>query len=132
ELLLHPCPRYNRIAKVRIGPPVRVTTLVGAFSVLVVLFVQMPAGKALVNRARPVALATWERTPEPPSEPYSRSAVEAPVPRSVRLPAERIDRPRDTGRARTDTVSPHSNPRPNVTSPTPPRPLIGTSPRPDK
>ena len=46
----------RRRRKARLGPLVRTFAIVGAFSVLVVLFVQMPAGKALVNRARLVAL----------------------------------------------------------------------------
>ena len=68
--------------KARVGRLVRASAIVGAVSVLVVLFAQMPAGKALVNRARLVALPTSERTP-----------------------AEPIGRPRDPGRTPTEVVS---------------------------
>jgi hypothetical protein len=85
--------------KARVGRLVRVSAIVGAVSVLVVLFAQMPAGKALVNRAQLVALPTSERTPEPLIEPRALSVVEAPAPpRPSRPPAERIGRPRDTAR----------------------------------
>jgi hypothetical protein len=92
--------------KARVGRLVRVSAIVNAVSVLVVLFAQMPAGKALVNRARLVALPTSERTPEPPIEPHALSVVEAPAPpRPSRPPAERIGRPRDRGRTPTEVVS---------------------------
>ena len=92
--------------KARVGRLVRVSAIVGAVSVLVGLVAQMPAGKALVNRARPVALPTSERTAEPPIEPHALSVVEAPAPpRPSRPPAERIGRPRDTGRTPTEVVS---------------------------
>jgi hypothetical protein len=101
--------------KAPVGRLVRVSAIVGAVSVLVVLFAQLPAGKALVNRARLVALPTSERTPEPSIEPHALSVVEAPaLPRSSRLPAERIGRPRDTGRVRTEVVSPPPSPQSNA------------------
>jgi hypothetical protein len=101
--------------KARIGRLVRVSAMVGAVSVLVVLFAQMPAGKALVSRTRLVALPTSERTPEPPIEPHALSVVEAPVPpRPSRPPAERIGRPRDTGRTPTEVVSPPPSPQSNA------------------
>jgi hypothetical protein len=101
--------------KARVGRLVRVSAIVGAVSVLVVLFAQMPAGKALVNRARLVALPTSERTPEPPIEPHALSVVEAPAPpRPSRPPAERIGRPRDTGRTPTEVVSPPPSPQSNA------------------
>jgi hypothetical protein len=71
--------------KARVGPLVRISAIAGAFSVLVVLFVQMTAGTSLMNRAQPVALPTWERTPEPPVEAEAASVTEVPVPPSVRL-----------------------------------------------
>jgi hypothetical protein len=92
--------------KAWVGRLVRVSALVGAVSVLVVLFAQMPAGKALVNRARLVALPTAERTPEPPIAPHALSVVEAPAPP--------IDRPRDTGRTPTEVVSPPPSPQSNA------------------
>jgi hypothetical protein len=101
--------------KAWVGRLGRVSAIVGAVSVLVVLFAQMPAGKALVNRARLVALPTSERTPEPPSEPHALSVVEAPAPpRPSRPPAERIGKPRDTGRTPTEMVSPPSSPQSNA------------------
>jgi hypothetical protein len=128
ERELQPILEFKGRTKARIGRLVRVSTIVGAFSVLIVLFVQMPAGRALVNRARPVALPIPERTPEPPIDPHSRSVVEAPAPpRSARLPAERSGRPRDKGRARTEVVGLPPNPRSNAA---PPRPLIAMSPEP--
>src|SRR5262249_6579422 len=74
---------YGRIvesqhrSKAWIGPLVRISAIVGAFSVLVVLFVQMTAG--------PVALPTWERTSEPPLEAQAASVTEVPVAPSVRV-----------------------------------------------
>lgn len=104
-----------RRPKARVGRLMRVSAIVGAVSVLVVLFAQMPAGKALVNRARLVALPTSERTPEPPIEPYALSVVEAPAPpRPSRPPAERIGRPRDRGRTPTEVVSPPPSPQSNA------------------
>ena len=101
--------------KAWVGRLVRVSAIVGAVSVLVVLFAQMPAGKALVNRARLVALPTSERTPEPPIEPHALSVVEAPAPpRPSRPPAERIGRPRDRGRTPTEVVSPPPSPQSNA------------------
>src|SRR5439155_17266568 len=101
--------------KAWVGRLVRVSAIVGAGSVLVVLFAQMPAGKALVNRARLVALPTSERTPEPPIEPHALSVVEAPAPpRPSRPPAERIGRPRDTARTPTEVVSPPPSPQSNA------------------
>ena len=107
---------FKRRSKVQVGPLVaRVSAIVGAVSVLVVLFAQMPAGKALVNRARLVALPTSERTPEPPIEPHALSVVEAPAPpRPSRPPAERIGRPRDRGRTPTEVVSPPPSPQSNA------------------
>src|SRR5262249_48912868 len=64
-------------SKAWIGPLVRISAIVGAFSVLVVLFVQMTAG--------PVALPTWERTSEPPLEAQAASVTEVPVTPSVRV-----------------------------------------------
>ena len=99
----------------RVGRLVRVSAIVGAVSMLVVLFAQMPAGKALVNRALLVAFPTSERTPEPPIEPHALSVVEAPAPpRPSRPPAERIGRPRDTGRTPTEVVSPPPSPQSNA------------------
>jgi len=151
---------FKRRPKVRIRRLVRVPAILGTLSVLIVLFVQMPTGRALVNRARLVASPTSERTPDPPIELHSLSVVEAPAPpRPVRLPAQLSGRPRDTGRARTEVVSLPPNPRSNaslqperqptspepaaparpasvptlrfdVTPPSPPRPLIATSPEP--
>jgi hypothetical protein len=96
--------RHRR--KARLGPLVRTFAIVSAFSVLVVLFVQMPAGKALVNRARLVALPTSERAPEPPVEAQTPSVVEAPAPPSpARPPAGRIGRPRDAARTPTEVSS---------------------------
>ena len=96
----------RRRRKARLGPLVRTFAIVGAFSVLVVLFVQMPAGKALVNRARLVALPTSERAPEPPIEAQTPSVVEAPAPPSPsRPPAERISRLRDAARTPTEVSS---------------------------
>ena len=101
--------------KAPVGRLVRVSAMVGAVSMLVVLFAQTPAGKALVSRARLVALPTSERTPEPPIEPHALSVVEAPVPpRPSRPPAERIGRPRDTGRTPTEVVSPPPSPQSNA------------------
>ena len=101
--------------KAWVGRLVRVSAIVGAGSVLVVLFAQMPAGKALVNRARLVALPTSERTAEPPIEPHALSVVEAPAPpRPSRPPAERIGRPRDRGRTPTEVVSPPPSPQSNA------------------
>jgi hypothetical protein len=80
--------------------------------VLVVLFVQMPAGKALVNRARLVALPTSERAPEPPIEAQAPSAVEAPAPPSPSRPPERrIGRPRDAARTPTEVSSEPEGPQ---------------------
>ena len=85
----------RRRRKARLGPLVRTFAIVGAFSVLVVLFVQMPAGKALVNRA-----------PEPPIVAQAPSVVEAPAPPSPsRPPAGRISRPRDAARTPTEVSS---------------------------
>jgi hypothetical protein len=101
--------------KARVGRLVRVSAIVGAVSALVVLFAQMPAGKALVNRARLVALPTSERTPEPPIEPHALSVMEAPAPpRPSRPPAERIGRSRDTERTPTEVVSPPPSPQSNA------------------
>ena len=101
--------------KAPVGRLVRVSAIVGAVSVLVVLFAQLPAGKALVNRARLVALPTSERTPEPPSAPHALSVVEALAPpRPSRPPAERIGRPRDRGRTPTEVVSPPPSPQSNA------------------
>src|SRR5512138_1091741 len=101
--------------KSRVGRLVRVSATVGAVSVLLVLFAQLPAGKALVNRARLVALPTSERTPEPPIEPHTLSVVEAPAPpRASRPPAERIGRPRDTRRTPTEVMSPSPSPQSNA------------------
>jgi hypothetical protein len=101
--------------KAWVGQLVRVSAIVGAGSVLVVLFALMPVGKALVNRARLVAVSTSERTPEPPIEPHALSVAEAPaLPRPSRPPAERIGRPRDTGRTPTEVVSPPPSPQSNV------------------
>ena len=159
----------RRRRKARLGPLVRTFAIVGAFSVLVVLFVQMPAGKALVNRARLVALPTSERAPEPPIEAQPPSVAEAPAPPSPsRPPAGRISRPRDAARTPTEVsskppgpqsiaalqskrrqASPESappvwpesvrepantapTPRPDVTPPAPPRPLIVASPEPTR
>jgi hypothetical protein len=159
--------RHRR--KARLGPLVRTFAIVGAFSVLVVLVVQMPAGKALVNRARLVALPTSERAPEPPIEAQAPSVVETPAPPSPsRPPAGRISRLRDAARTPTEVssqppgpqsiaalqskrrqASPESappvwpesvrepantvpTPRPDVTPPAPPRPLIVVSPEPTK
>src|SRR5262245_13056350 len=85
ELELQRILEFKRRRKARVGPLVRVSAIVGALSVLVVLlvvlFVQMPVGKTLVNRARLVALPTSEqiseRNPEPPSSPHTPSVVEA-------------------------------------------------------
>ena len=118
--------KFERRPEARIGPLVRVSAIVGAFSVLVVLLVALP---------------TSERTPGPSIEPHSLSVVEAPAPpRPARLPAERIVRPRDTGRVRNEVVSPPPNPRSNTSpqskrqptnaEPAPPRPLIVASPEP--
>jgi hypothetical protein len=109
ELELQRILEFKRRRKARVGPLVRVGAIVGAFSVLVVLFVvffvQMPTGKALVNRVS-------ERTVEPPSEPHAPAVVEAPVPREPsRLPAERIDTPPEAGRTPTEVVSPPPSPR---------------------
>jgi len=68
-------PRHR--SKAWIGPLVRISAIVGAFSVLVVLFVQMTAG--------PVALPTWERTSEPPLEAQAAAVTEVPVAPSVRV-----------------------------------------------
>ena len=101
--------------KAWVGRLVPVSAIVGAGSVLVVLFAQMPAGKALVNRARLVALPTSERTAEPPIEPHALSVVEAPAPpRPSRPPAERIGGPRDRGRTPTEVVSPPPSPQSNA------------------
>jgi hypothetical protein len=101
--------------KARVGRHVRVSAIVGAVSVLVGLFVQMPAGMVLMNRAPLVALPTSERTPELPSEPHALSVVEAPAPRRPsRPPAERIGRPRDTRRTPTEVVSPPPSPQFNA------------------
>jgi hypothetical protein len=101
--------------KAWVGRHVRVSAIVGAVSVLVVLFAQMPAGKALVNRARLVALPTSERTSEPPSEPHALSVVEAPAPPwPSRPPAEHIGRPRDAARTPTEMVSPPPSPQSNA------------------
>ncbi len=110
---------FKRRSKVRVGPLVaRVSAIVGAVSavsVLVVLLAQMSAGKALVNRARLVALPTSERTPEPPIEPHALSVVEAPAPpRPSRPPVDRIGRPRDTARTPTEVVSPPPSPQSNA------------------
>src|SRR5262249_13356268 len=81
---------------------VRVPASGGRLRVLIVLFVQMPAGRALVNRARLVSSPTSERTPDPPFEPHSLSVVGTPTPsRPARLPAEGRGRAHDAGRART-------------------------------
>jgi hypothetical protein len=120
--------------KAWVGRLVRVSAIVGAASVLVVLFAQMPAGKALVNRARLVALPTSERTPEPPSEPHALSVVEAPTPPwPSRPPAERIGRPR-TGRTPTEMVSPPPSPQSNASRqserrPANPEPVRPTRPQ---
>jgi len=66
--------------KAGIGPLVRISAIAGAFSVLVVLFVQMTAGTSLMNRAQPVALPTWEGTPGPSIEAQAASVTEVPVP----------------------------------------------------
>jgi hypothetical protein len=101
--------------KAQVGRLVRVSAIVGAVSVLVVLFAQMPAGKALVNRARLIVLPTSERNPEPPIEPHALFVVEAPAPpRPSRPPAERIGRPRDRGRTPTEVVSPPPSPHSNA------------------
>ena len=151
---------FKRRPKVRIRRLVRVSAIVGTLSVLIVLFVQMPAGRALVNRARLVASPTSERPPEPSIELHSLSVVEAPAPpRPVRLPAQLSGRPRDTGRARTEVASlppnhrsesslqperqptspePAAPARPasvptlpsDVTPPARPHPMIATSPEP--
>jgi hypothetical protein len=96
----------RRRRRARLGTLVRTFAIVGAFSVLAVLFVEMPAGKALVNRARLVALPTSERPPEPPIEAQTPSVVEAPAPPSpTRPPAGRIGRPRDAARTPTEVSS---------------------------
>ena len=100
--------------KARVGRLMRVSAIVCVGSVLAVLFAQMPAGKALVNRARLVALPTSERTAEPPIEPHALSVVEAPAPPRPRPPAERIGRPRDTARTPTEVVSPPPSPQSNA------------------
>jgi len=106
---------FKRRPKARIRRGVRVSAIVGTLSVLIVLFVQMPAGRALVNRARLVASPTSERTPDPPFEPHSLSVVGTPTPsRPARLPAEGSGRPHDAGRARTEVVSLRPNPRSNA------------------
>lgn len=85
----------RRQRKARFGPLVRTFAIVGAFSALVVLFVQMPAGKALVNRA-----------PEPPIEAQARSVVDTPAPPGPsRLSTGRISRPRDAVRTPTEVSS---------------------------
>jgi hypothetical protein len=154
----------RRRRRARLGSLARTFAIVGAFSVLVVLFAQMPAGKALVNRARLVALPTSERAPEPPIEAQTPSVVEAPAPPSPsRPPAGRIGRPRDAAPTPTEvsseppqgpqskrrqaspeaappvwpeSVSEPANteptPRPDVTPPAPPRPLIVASPEPTR
>jgi hypothetical protein len=153
----------RRRRRARLGSLARTFAIVGAFSVLVVLFAQMPAGKALVNRARPVALPTSERAPEPPIEAQTPSVVEAPAPPSPsRPPAGRIGRPRDAAPTPTEVssepqgpqskrrqASPESappvwpesvreptntepTPRPDVTPPAAPRPLIVASPEPTR
>ena len=76
---------FQHQRKARIGPLGRISAIAGAFSVLVVLFFQMTAGTSLMNWAQPVALPTWERTPEPPVEAEAASVTEVPVPPSVRL-----------------------------------------------
>jgi hypothetical protein len=103
----------RRRRRARLGSLARTFAIVSAFSVLVVLFAQMPAGKALVNRARLVALPTSERAPEPPMEAQTPSVVEAPAPPSPsRPPAGRIGRPRDAAPTPTEVSSepqgPHS------------------------
>jgi hypothetical protein len=105
----------------RVGRLVQVSAIVGAVSVLIVLFAQMPAGKALVTRL--VALPTSERTSEPPIEPHALSVVEAPAPPWLSLPpTERLGRPRDTGRSPTGVVSPPASPQSNASRPSKRRP----------
>ncbi len=94
--------------KMWIGRLARVCAIVGAVTVPVVLCAQMPAGKALVNRARLVAVR--EETSEPAIEPHALSVVEAPAPsKPSRAPVERIGA-RDTGRTSTEVVSPPPRP----------------------
>ena len=78
----------KRRRKARIGPLVRMAVAVGAFTVLVVLLIQMTAGKSFVNRAQPIALPTLERTPEPRIGAQAASVTESAVPpRPARPPA---------------------------------------------
>jgi hypothetical protein len=98
-------PAYKGRPPARVGRLVRVSAIVGTVSVLLVLFAQTPAGRALVNGARLVSSPISERRPDPPIEPHSLSVVEAPAPsRPAPVPTERSGRPRDTGRARTEVV----------------------------
>ena len=96
----------RRRRKARLGPLVHTFAIVGAISALVILFVQVPAGKELVNRARLVALPTSERAPEPPIEAQAPSVVKAAAPSSPsQPPAGRISRPRDAARTSTEGSS---------------------------
>jgi hypothetical protein len=96
---------FKRRRKARVGPLMRISVTVGAFSVVLVLFHLTPVGKSLVNRARPVALATSAQTLEPPIEPQAVSVAEAPVPlRPSRPPAERISRPREVAQTPTEVL----------------------------
>ena len=127
---------HRRRRRARLGRLVHTFAIVGAFSVLVVLFVQMPAGKALVNRARLVALPTSERAPEPPIQAQAPSVVEAPGPPSPSaLQTKRQQAsPESVPPVRPESVREPANtaptPRPHVTPPAPPRPVIVASPEP--
>src|SRR5262249_51840330 len=122
---------FKRQPRARIGRLVRASAIVGAFGVLIILFVQMPAGRSLMNRARLVASPTAERTADASIEPHSLSVVEAPAPPSpARIPAEHSGRSHAMGRARTEVVSPAPNPQFTVPPPASRRPLIAASSEP--
>ena len=118
----------KRRREARIGPLVRISAIVGAFSVLVVLLVQMTAGKSLVNRAQPVALPTWEQTPEPPIQAQAAALVtEVPVPpRPARPPATAPELARPAASNSPPSVRPGSL---SASALIPTRPSEGSVPR---
>jgi hypothetical protein len=117
----------KRRRKARIGPRVRMAAMVGAFGVLVVFFVQMTAGKSLVNRAQPLASATLERNSEPWIEAQPASVREAPVPpRPARPPAAAPEAARPTASSSPPSVRPASL---SASAVDPTRPSEGSLPR---
>ena len=114
---------FKRQRRVRVGPLLGVSAVVGAFIVLVVIFVQMPGGLTIVSRPRPAAVPSAERSAAP-AIPAQAPAVKTPAPieTSASSPrpspppsrAERVSRPRDATRPPTDAVSPPPGPQPSA------------------